>query len=210
MQRWLIEVVALMLDADFDALNAALCPDESNAWGQNKTIGGGQNVLNGTVLSVSNQHWLERTARKFNHIQHLVEQNNEPEFMDAWLVFRVFIKPSRTIDPICEDFVMDLLGWYSDYRASSTSQADTFARPWENEEGTPEFLAGLHAAYMRNFEKLIQDISLNANVKAVLENALRNYFRLERLGTAEGRVRYSPVRLKYSGLPKVIEQCQNI
>jgi hypothetical protein len=33
LQRWLIEVVALMLGANFDSLNAALCPDESNFWG---------------------------------------------------------------------------------------------------------------------------------------------------------------------------------
>jgi hypothetical protein len=132
--------------------------------------------------------------------------------MDAWLVFRVFIEPSRTIDPICEDFVMDLLGWYGEYCASSPRRDKPFFRPWDCD---PNYSVELRINYLSidyewNFKKLIEDIALNARVKAILESAFRNYFRTWGLGAAEVRAYYSPIRLKYTGLSKVIEQCQNV
>jgi hypothetical protein len=212
LQRWLIEIVALYLHADFSALNAALCPDESNAWDQNKGWARGQEIRKDTVLSHGNQHWLESTACKVAQVQNLVQQGREPDYVDAWVLFRVFIEPARKLDPACEDFVMDLLGWYSEYCESSPRRDKPFFRPWDRD---PNYSVELRINYLSidyewNLKRLIEDISLNARVKAILESAFKNYFRLGGFGAAEGRAYYSPIRLKYTGLSKVIEQYQRI
>jgi hypothetical protein len=214
MKRWLIEIVALNLEADFDALNAALGPDDSDAWGQmkrNARNGAKTNARNGTVLSSGNQGLLQYSAKKICKVHQLIQQDRVPDSMDAWTVFITFIEPSRKIDPACEDFVMNLLEWYSEYSAFPSQRGETFSRPWEHGEGTPDSSAGLRIDsmaidYMWNFRKLIEVISLNADVKAILENAFRTYFLGGRPGTIEGRAHYSPVRPRYIGLSRVIQQ----
>jgi hypothetical protein len=216
MKRWLIEIVALNLEADFDALNAALGPDDSNAWRQMKRNLGNEakvNARNETVLSSGNQDSLQYSANKICKIHQLIQQDRVPDSMDAWIVFITFIEPSRKIDPTCEDFVMDLLGWYNKCCAFSSPRNEPFKKPWEQEEETPDLSPGLcneylKIGYMRNFKKLIARISLNTNVKLILENALENYSQVGELGTIEARAYYSPVRRKYNGLSRVMEVCQ--
>jgi hypothetical protein len=213
MKRWLIELVALNLEADFDALSPALGPDTSNYWDRHKRHTCNEaksNARDGTILSEGNQDTLRYSTRKVQKVHRNIKQDQKPDAMDAWVVCIVFNEQSREIDPLCEEFVMDLLGWYSECCAVSTSQIDTCREPWESEEDIPDSLIGLHVTYMRNFKRLIIRISPNAKVKAILESALDNCRLEERFEKIESRTYYAPIRARYSGLSRVLEQCQQM
>jgi hypothetical protein len=202
MKGWLTEIVALNLEADFDALNAALGPDDSDAWGQMKDNVGNEakiNAHNETVLFSGNQKELQRSAEMIHSALQSIKQDHTPGSMDVWIILITIIDPSRKIEPRCEDFVMDLLGWYSEYYASSSPRDKPFKMPWKQAEGTPDFSPGLcndhiKIGHMRNLKKLIARISLNTNVKLILENAFENYSLIGRYGTTEARAYYSPLR----------------
>jgi hypothetical protein len=133
----------------------------------------------------------------------MIKHDHQPHPRAAYSVWLKFILPSREIDPGYKDFVMDLLGWYTEYYIALAMGMETFKKPWEDEEVTTT----QRVSDTCNFRILIVSISPNAKVKAILESTLENRCLIGGLGTFVSRDYYSPVRAGYVGLARELEQC---
>jgi hypothetical protein len=194
------------LEADFDALNAALGPDESNAWDQKDRDTRQEhdsNVRKNTVLSNGNQKFLKFSSGRVCEAYQIIKHDLQPHPRAAYSVWLRFILPSRKIDPGCEDFVMVVLGWYTEYCLALTMGIQTFRKPWENDKVTTT----QRVSDTCNFRILIVSVSPNAKVKAILESTLENRCLIGGLRTLVSRDYYSPVRAGYGGLARELEQC---
>jgi hypothetical protein len=101
LKRWFIEIIAINLEADFDALKAALGPDKSNAWNQKDRDTRQEydnNVCNNTVLSNGNRKFLELSSGCVYEAYQMIKHDHQPHPQAAHSVWLKFILPSREID----------------------------------------------------------------------------------------------------------------
>jgi hypothetical protein len=101
LKLWLIEIIAINLEADFDALNAALGPDESNAWNRKDRDTRQEhdnNVCKNTVLSTGNRKFLELSSGSVYEAYQMIKHDHQPHPRAAHSVWLKFILPSREID----------------------------------------------------------------------------------------------------------------
>jgi hypothetical protein len=193
LQRWLVEIIALNLDADFTSLNVALNEDKSTARIE-------------SILSTSEEEQLEMFSRASITTRQQLEQDQPIDELETWLLLGFIIKPSREIYAHCDDFVMEILGWYCESRSNPTPSALTLPNFWQSEVSARNVSLGSYVGYMRSFKTLIHQAAANSEVRFVLERALEKCCRDGGFEMIESEIYFLPIKCGYAGLSKAVEQ----
>jgi hypothetical protein len=162
LKRYLVELIALNLDADFDDLNAALYDDECI-------------VHTNSILSSEERVVLLGLSRLVETAQQQVERKMPMDARDKMHLQRKIIRPSYNMRwPVLEGFALDLIAWYCTPRSFSTPHEQTIPAYWAQEDAC----SGLNATpkYAResleNFQTVISQLPLTSATATVLEKAL--------------------------------------
>jgi len=193
LQRYLVEILALTLDADFDALNAALY-DDDNIVHTNSTLSAGERA---ELLSLS--RLVIKASRAVS-----AEQNIDR--LDKQVLQRAIIGPS-TGASFTPKFTLDLVGWYGGPLSHPTSWSETIpgqiatnhkvspTRPVNRARQTPQCLMNEYSAKsMGAFREAIHDYTPNAKAEAVLDKAFQECRRRYGYDVIKRNVLYWPVR----------------
>jgi hypothetical protein len=128
LQRYLVEIVALTLGADFDALNATLYEDKSI-------------VCTNSILSCRERTELLALSRLLLKVVSKVEQKQSPDQLDVHHPHKAVLQPSREIDTGLKNFALDLMGWYSGNISCPILWSETLSRFWETEVKSQGYLS---------------------------------------------------------------------
>jgi hypothetical protein len=197
---WLIEIIALNLAAKFDELKTVLDPEHSNTYNEGRKY-----VPSDFVLSCDEELELLICTRAITKSRQTLEQIQVPNYVDALIVRLSVIRPAREIDPLCGDFVLDLLGWYAESRPGPTACGKTLPEFWSSKESSRTGSVELYSRHMRSFDRLIHKAATNTEVKVVLEKALEKCWRGSGRGRIEYEARYLSIRAEYGELSKMLE-----
>jgi hypothetical protein len=162
LRRYLIELIALNLDADFDDLNAALYDDECI-------------VHTNSILSSEERVDLLALSRLVETAKQQVERNMPMDARDKTHLQRNIIRPSYNMRwPVLEGFALDLIAWYCTPRSFSTPHEQTIPAYWAHEDACS--VSNTTSKYAResleNFQTVVSQLPLTSATATVLEKAL--------------------------------------
>jgi hypothetical protein len=192
LRRYLIEIVALTLDADFDKLNAALYKDKDAAGTSSILSDGERAELFGLAQLTIKAHDLHKQSLPI------------PE-TDQRLLRSAIIEPGKDLSiGLIESDSLDYIAWYGQPLTRPIPWAETLPGYWRTKHNTRPFLLGPYDdepdQSMKGIFRLIPLIAMTKEVCTVLDQAFDNCCEKEGYNMRDCKYRDAPKRLGYHKL----------
>ncbi|KAH4024388.1 hypothetical protein HBH70_082170 [Parastagonospora nodorum] len=189
LRRYLIEIVALTLGADFDQLNVALYNDK-DITGTNSILSAIERdelfALSCLVKRVHDTH-VNKLAINEQDRQHILNTITHPaDDIDGWGL---------------RSCVMDLIAWYGEPLTRPIPWAETVPNYFRiHHASSGSYIGELPLSSMRGLGSFIPRIAMKEEVGNVLVQAFEACCQREGYGEVVPGDQYTPIRFKYSDL----------